>query len=102
MNFNGYLAVDFRARNLLQNGRACIGRGLQKGGKSTLRQEHRPREALKIHPRDLLDELPYLIDLRFQNFIGIGVGNFVLCLLQFAVRLFSGTALAPVASIPPF
>ena len=102
MNLDGYLAVDCRARNLFQNRRALIGRGLQKGGKSALRQEHRPREAFKVHPRGLLDELGYLVHLIFQNLTRVGVGNFMFCLLQLAVRLSSGAALAPVAAIPSF
>ena len=99
MNLNGDPAVDFRTRDLFEDGRALIGRGLEKGGESPLGQEHRLGEALEIHARHRLDEFADLVDLRFQDPAGFGVRDFMPGLLQLAVRLFMGAALAPVAAV---
>ena len=46
----GYIRIDFRPRELFQNGRALIGRRLQERGEPSLRKEHGAREAFEVHP----------------------------------------------------
>ncbi|OPY85527.1 MAG: hypothetical protein A4E72_01920 [Syntrophus sp. PtaU1.Bin208] len=92
-------AVDFRAGDLFQNGRPLIGRGLEEGGKSPLGKEHRPGEALVIHPRDLFNQFPHGVQLRFQHLPGIRVADFMACRLQFPVGPPSGAVLVPGAAV---
>ena len=55
-DLHGNLPVDFSPGNLLQNRGPFVGRGLQKRGELSLRQNHRAGKMSEIHPGQLADK----------------------------------------------
>ena len=96
MHARGNPAVNFRTGNLFQNGGALVGGTLQKGRKISLRQQHGPREAGKVHPCQLLDLARHPLDGTFQHLVP--AGQLMPLILQLSGGLFPGPALTPVTT----
>jgi len=68
---------------------------------SRLGQQHGAGKTVKVHAGSGLDLVGYTSDLGFENFTGIGIGNFVLRGLEFTIRLLACPVLAPVTAVTP-
>ena len=94
----GYIRIDFRPRELFQNGRALIGRRLQERGEPSLRKEHGAREAFEVHPCGFLHFVGHALNIAFEDLTRNGVGKFAARGLQFPGGFFPRPPLAPVAA----
>mgnify|MGYP006905531165 CR=1 FL=1 len=79
----GYIRIDFRARELFQNGGALIRRRLQERGEPSLRKEHGAREAFEVHPCGFLHFVGHALNIAFEDLTRNGVGKFAARGLQF-------------------
>ncbi len=95
------LTVDFRAGDLFKNRRPLVGTGLQEGREAPLSQQHRTGKTVKIHTGQAFNAVTRRAQAGFQDFSGIGPGNFMFRCLQRGTRLLAGTVLAPVTAIAP-
>ena len=94
----GYIRIDFRARELFQNGGALIRRRLQERGEPSLRKEHGAREAFEVHPCGFLHFVGHALNIAFEDLTRNGVGKFAARGLQFPGGFFPRPPLAPVAA----
>jgi len=101
MDTDGYLTVDLCTRYLLQDRSPIIRCRLEERGKAALGQQHGAGKTVKVHAGSGLDLVGYTSDLGFENFTGIGIGNFVLRGLEFTIRLLACPVLAPVTAVTP-
>ena len=101
VDLHGDVAVNLRARDLLQDGGPFVRGRLQEGGEASLGQEHGPGEPVEIHSGGFLDLPGHTPDLGLEESARLAVGDLVLRGLEFAVRLFPRPALAPVAPEAP-
>ena len=93
-----YIRIDFRARELFQNGGALIGRRLQERGEAPLRKEHGAREAFEVHPCGFLHFVGHALNIAFEDLTRNGVGKFAARGLQFPGGFFPRPPLVPVAA----
>src|SRR5512133_2558867 len=77
MYLDGKLTINRGAGDLLQNRRTLIGCCLEKGCKTTLRQQHRTGETIKIHPGDVFHFFCNGGELGFKNSPAFGQGDLV-------------------------
>ena len=97
-HFFGDFAVDLGAGEFFQQFGALVGAGVQKGGKTALRQQHGFGEARKVQPRDGLNAFELVVGLGAENLARAG-GEFDLGGLQGAVDFVAGAALAPEGAV---
>ena len=93
-----YIRIDFRARELFQNGGALIRRRLQERGEAPLCKEHGAREAFEVHSGGFFHLVGHPPDVVLEDPARSGVGKFVAGGLQFPGGFFPRPPLAPMAA----
>ena len=92
------IRIDFRTRELFQNGGALIRRRLQERGESPLRKEHGARESFEIHSGGFFHLVVHTLDRVLDKPARSGVGKFAAGGLQFPGGFFPRPPLAPMTA----
>ena len=99
MHQHGDTAVFFRAGDAFKDGRPAIGRSIQKGRKTALRQHHGTGETVEVQAGDLGDHSGHIPFLGTDDLAAVRIRDLVPCRLEPAFRGFPGPPLAPVATV---
>ena len=99
MHQHGDTAVFFRAGDAFKDGRPAVGRSIQKGRKTALRQHHGTGETVEVQAGDLGDHSGHIPFLGTDDLAAVRIRDLVPCRLEPAFRGFSGPPLAPVATV---
>ena len=91
-------AIHFAAGELLQQLGAFVGAGMQKGGKTALRQQHGFGKAGKVQAGQRFDLAQFVVYLAGQDFT-VGTGQLHFGRLQRAAGFVAGAALAPEGAV---
>ena len=96
---DGDVAVYAGSGDLLEYRGAVVGIGSQKGVEPALCQQHGACEPVEVHAGEAFDCAAGALNAGFDDFAGIGVGDFMSGLLEIAVAFLICAAVAPVAAV---